>query len=54
MMDYADKLDMMDDDCDVQGYYLDDDIGVPCAECPLSGGPCGWSVDGRPFVRCGA
>lgn len=24
-MDYADKLDMMDDDCDIQGYPLNDD-----------------------------
>lgn len=23
-MDYADKLDMMDDDCDIQGYPIDD------------------------------
>ena len=23
-MDYADRLDMMDDDCDIQGYPLND------------------------------
>lgn len=34
MMDYADKLDMMDDDCDIQGYPLNDDR---CAGCPLDG-----------------
>lgn len=34
MMDYADKLDMMDDDCDIQGYPLNDDR---CADCPLDG-----------------
>lgn len=40
-MDYADKLDMMDDDCDIQGYPLDH-IGdanamVACTACPLDG-----------------
>ena len=34
MMDYADKRDMMDDDCDIQGYPLNDDR---CAGCPLDG-----------------
>ena len=34
IMDYAEKLDMMDDDCDIQGYPLDDDM---CAGCPLDG-----------------
>ena len=24
-MDFADKLDMMDDDCDIQGFPIDDD-----------------------------
>lgn len=33
-MDYADRLDMMDDDCDIQGYPLNDDR---CAGCPLDG-----------------
>lgn len=33
-MDYADRLDMMDDDCDIQGYPLNDDR---CADCPLDG-----------------
>lgn len=33
-MDYAEKLDMMDDDCDIQGYPLNDDR---CAGCPLDG-----------------
>lgn len=30
----ANKLDMMDDDCDIQGYPLNDDR---CAGCPLDG-----------------
>lgn len=34
IMDYAEKLDMMDDDCDIQGYPLNDDR---CAGCPLDG-----------------
>ncbi len=34
IMDYADRLDMMDDDCDIQGYPLNDDR---CAGCPLDG-----------------
>lgn len=33
-MDYANKLDMMDDDCDIHGYPLNDDR---CAGCPLDG-----------------
>lgn len=34
IMDYSEKLDMMDDDCDIQGYPLNDDR---CAGCPLDG-----------------
>lgn len=34
IIDYADKLDMMDDDCDIQGYPLDD---YRCVGCPLAG-----------------
>lgn len=34
IMGYAEKLDMMDDDCDIQGYPLNDDR---CAGCPLDG-----------------
>ena len=34
IMDYVDRLDMMDDDCDIQGYPLNDDR---CAGCPLDG-----------------
>lgn len=33
-MDYADKLDMIDDDCDIQGYPL---VDYKCAGCPLDG-----------------
>lgn len=33
-MDYADRLDMMDDDCDIQGYPL---VDYKCAGCPLDG-----------------
>lgn len=34
IMDYADRLDMMDDDCDIQGYPL---VDYKCAGCPLDG-----------------
>lgn len=29
-MDFADKLDFMDDDCDIEGFPL----GSPCDYCP--------------------
>ena len=34
IMDYSEKIDMMDDDCDIQGYPLNN---YRCEGCPLDG-----------------
>jgi hypothetical protein len=31
-MDYADKLDMMDDDCDIQGFPLEEQVKDPAVQ----------------------
>ena len=38
-MDFADRLDMMDDDCDIQGFPLDnsDTEDKPCVTCNNAG-----------------